>query len=388
MNPRPTAKRLAINRDTVLLITLLLGLMIFTAYSASQQDDGTRYPPGSAHSNQPDGGRALRLWLSELGYKTATLEGGLAWPDKTVDVLLVLSPSEVFNQSEAAAIEKWVEAGGTLIFAGDDAYVAYQLWSRFDLRAEWLESPAEPLFAAQPLLDAPPVSQAGASAEMVWAPDSHDYVTHLATADGKPVLISMRRGQGWVFALTTVEPFTNDGLKDAGNAALAYNLVQAGAGRAGQVSFDEYHHGFQTEPSIRTWLVSSRFGWAILYSALVAFVFLLVGGRRFGAPVPLPEHIARRTTAEYIRALANLSRRAGRRQAVLAHYKDRLKRHLGRAHRLDPGLGDSSFVSELLAYRPDLDKERLARLLAALSRQEVSERDMVRLAEEATCWME
>jgi hypothetical protein len=108
-----------------------------------------------------------------------------------------------------------------------------------------------------------------------------------------------------------------------------------------------------------------------------------VGGRRFGKPVPLPEHIARRTTAEYIHALANLKRGAGRRQAVLAHYKDRLKRHLGHVYGVDPSLPDRPFVLELSAYRPELDKESLSRLLADLSRRDVSERDMVRLAEEA-----
>jgi hypothetical protein len=192
---------------------------------------------------------------------------------------------------------------------------------------------------------------------------------------------------GQVFATTALTPFTNAGLKEPGNAALVYNLVLAGMGNRHTVAFDEYHHGVRPQPSVGNWLTSTRIGWAILYSAVIVFVFLLIGGKRFGAPVPLAEHTARRTTAEYIQALASLKRRAGRRQTVLAHYKDRLKRHLGRTCGVDPSLDDGAFLTRVALCKPDLDKERLARLLANLSRSQVSERDMVRLAEEATKWL-
>lgn len=378
-------KRL-LNRDILLVIGLLAALAGLATYRAAMQPDQTVYPAGSTHGAQPDGTRALQLWLDELGYTTLTLEGGVFWPEETMDVLLVLAPSSMFDKLEVNTIDKWVKGGGTLIIAGGDFFPLTPLLDKFELKVEWLDQPVERLELAQPLLVTPPVRPARMSARAAWKLDHGDYVAHME-ASGQPVLISLQRGLGRVFAITTLEPFTNAGLKDEGSASLVYNLVLAGAGRDGVVAFDEYHHGFRQTPSIEAWLTSSRAGWAILYSALVVFLFLLIGGRRFGAPTPLPEHIARRTTAEYIHALANLKRRAGRRSAVLAHYKDRLKRHLGRAYRVDPDLPDRPFMLELSAYRPGLDKERLARLLADLSRREVSERDMVRLAAEVDRWM-
>ncbi len=371
--------------DMVLAIGLILAIMALSAYGALSRPDETRYPAGSVYSNQPDGARALRLWLDELGYQTVTLEGSRFAPDRTVHLLMMLTPSEGLGRADVNALKRWVNEGGTLVMAGT-SFALMPLLDEFELRVEWLAEPVEQLSAAQPLLITPPVHQAQVHAEVVWKTDRHDYVTHMAT-HGKPVLISFRYGWGRVFAITTLKPFTNAGLKDQGNAALVYNLVLAGGLRQGLVAFDEYHHGFQTLPSFRAWLTTSRSGWAVLYGLAVAFLFLLIGGRHFGRPVPLLEHMARRTTAEYIRAMANLKRRAGHHPAVLAHYKDHLKRQLGKAYRIDPTLTDEAFVQELLMYRHDLDRERLSRLLADLSRRAVSEREMVRLAREAADWM-
>jgi hypothetical protein len=375
-----------ISRDAILATILLAALFAVTVYGAAQQSPEENYPPGSIYSRQPTGARALKVWLDELGYETTTLEGGRFFPDETVDLILLLSPSEMLAENHVSILERWVRQGGTLVYAGDDFFVSNQLLEKFELDFEWLEQPVERLALIQPALDATPVRDARVNAQAAWKPRRNDYVTHMAAA-GKPALISFRYGEGQVFAITSVEPFTNEGLQDAGNAALVQNLILAGAGRAGQVAFDEYHHGFQETPSIRTWLVSSRTGWAVLYSLLAVFAFLVVSGRRFGQPVPLPEHIARRTTAEYIHALANLKRRAGRRQTVLTHYKDRLKRHLGRACGIDPSLNDDLFVYTVTQCRPELDAQDLTQLLANLSRSQVSERDMVRLAEQATRWL-
>lgn len=370
--------------EALLAAILLIALVAITSYGASQSEERV-YPAGSAYSNRPDGARALKLWLDELGYNTTMLANSF-WPDRKTALLLMLSPSETINQAAAAAINRWINDGGTLLFAGDDFFLSSNLLSNFELNAEWLDRPIEQLSAQQPLLNTPPVRDASVHAEAVWKPRRNDYVVHLAI-DDKPVLISWQQGRGRVFASTTAKPFTNEGLKDRGNAALVYNIVLAGASAHGDVAFDEYHHGQQARPSLTLWLFSSRTGWAILYSAAAVFIFLLLGGKRFGAPVPLPEHQARRTTAEYIHALANLKRRAGRRPAVLTHYKDRLKRQLGRLGGLDPNLPDEMFVAGLAERHPAI-KNCLARLLADLARPDLSERDMVRLAEQATALVE
>jgi hypothetical protein len=140
--------------------------------------------------------------------------------------------------------------------------------------------------------------------------------------------------------------------------------------------------------SLRTWLVTTPPGWAILYGALVVFAYLLIGGRRFGAPVPLPEHVARRTTAEFITAMANLRRRAGRRHDTLRHYKEQLKRRLARPYRIDPKLADDQFVEELARCDPNCAARQadLAQLLSKLGRKRVSEREMIALVIQAAEW--
>jgi hypothetical protein len=116
----------------------------------------------------------------------------------------------------------------------------------------------------------------------------------------------------------------------------------------------------------------------------VIFIGLVLRGRHFGRPVPLSKDISRRPPLEYITGIANLSRRAGHRTAVLQHYHDHLKRDLGQRYRLNPSLPDDEFINQLAAYQPNLDTDTLRQLLQKLSRTKVSEAEMVQIVREAT----
>jgi len=118
---------------------------------------------------------------------------------------------------------------------------------------------------SQPLLVAWPFITATVNSSYYLGADySNDVLVHLK-AENKPVVVSRQVGRGWVFVVSGLTPFTNEGLRDPGNAALVYNLILAGAGRDGMVALDEYHHGEHDPLSLRTWLVSTPPGWAILY---------------------------------------------------------------------------------------------------------------------------
>jgi hypothetical protein len=123
-----------------------------------------------------------------------------------------------------------------------------------------------------------------------------------------------------------------------------------------------------------------------LYTSVVVFVALALGGRAFGRPVPLPKDSARRAPVEYITALANLNRRAGHRKSVMADYHHRLKRGLGNRYRLDPTLEDDDFVARLLNYNPTLNATALRKLLVSLRQQKVSESELIKLAAEVAEW--
>ncbi len=379
------------SRDVIPLVILFAILALVAGYGASRQAESEQlYPPGSIQSTRPNGGRALYLWLREMGYQTSVIEGPAFAIEQNVDLLLILAPIGEFRAgfglSEVSIVESWVRGGGTLILAQGNGWDA--LLRNLGFETEWSPLLSDQATLAQPLLISPPFVTATIKSDwsLKHAPPS-DAIVHMIAED-KPLVVSRQAGRGQVFVVSGLYPFTNAGLRQVSSAALVYNLILRGAGRRGIVAFDEFHHGQRDPMSLRTWLVTTPPGWAILYGALVVFAYLLIGGKRFGAAVPLPEHMARRTTVEFITAMANLRRRAGRRHDMLRHYKDQLKRRLARPYRIDPKLVDDQFMQELARCDPIYDARRteLTQLLAGLSRKHVTEREMIALAAQAAEW--
>jgi hypothetical protein len=98
--------------------------------------------------------------------------------------------------------------------------------------------------------------------------------------------------------------------------------------------------------------------------------------------------MARRAPLEYITAIANLSRRAGHRRAVLDDFRHRLKRGLGQRYRLDPTLPDDQYLRHLAGLNPNLDVAALGSLLDRLRRPQVSEGELVALSADVADWLE
>ncbi len=176
--------------------------------------------------------------------------------------------------------------------------------------------------------------------------------------------------------------FSNDGLRHTSNAALVRALLPA-AGQRPLVAFDEYHMGFTSgQANLQDLVYNTPWGWALLFTAVVVFAYLVINGQRFGRVEPLPSEIVRRSPAEYVVSMAALFRRAGKRRMVMNHYRQQLKRNLGRPYRINAALPDDEFVAELARYR-DVDREALLKALHGLAQPRASERALVRLAGEA-----
>jgi hypothetical protein len=371
--------------DAVLGV-FLVGLMFLSVLMGARQDAQANAPPElTSYSNEADGARALALWLEDLGYAVRRLQG-LYFRLETDDCLLfVLSPQQPFNAGEVKRLDDWVMQGGILVLA-TEARAADPLLEHFELELGSLYGLVEEAEPAQPLLLDPPwtLAQVRARRRLIAARD--DVVVHVRAKD-RPVLLSFEHGAGQVFVAATTFPFSNAGLRDAGNARLVHNLAAAACTPSGgTVVFDEFHHGYQTERTLTTWLKTSAQGRSLIYAALVIFVYLVVGGRRLGRPAPLPQATVRRAPVEHIQAMANLFRRGGKRAAILRHYHERLKRGLAQAHRLNPTLSDSDFVAQLSALYPGLDHAALLKLLRETSQAQVSEGDLIRLAKEVHDW--
>jgi hypothetical protein len=376
-------------RDTWLAVGLFGLLALLTVLAAARQTDQQKLRPLDSASTQPDGARALALWLNELGAKTRLdVAVDFAIPANT-QITLILEPSQPILAEDWKIIDQWVTEGGTLVLAGDD-FIFGVAANHYNFALNYLDTVSQPLTAQTPLFNSPPLATAThLQTNAYLETDRTDFVTHLAVAEG-PVLVSFDQGQGRVWLMATAAPFTNAGLKETGNPALVLNLVSTPNRRA-TIWFNEWHHGkrlFQSELAGPTdWLLSVPAGQSILLVAVIIFITLLWRGRRFGRPVPLPKDIARRAPLEYIAAIANLNRRAGHRAQVLQRYHQQLKRTLGHRYRLPAHLPDDHYARQLAAYNPAVDEQSLRALLANLSRPTVSETELIHLAAQVADWI-
>ena len=377
-----------LSRDARLVIVVIVLLVAIIAFAAIQQRTAEQYPKLSTLSSAPDGALALKLWVRELQYNVDEQVLGSFAPPKDASIVFMLesiSPTE----GEMNAIDQWVEEGGTLIAIGGQ-YGMFSLIDHYNFSFGYLSNNAGIPSNETPLLDSPPaLDLKNAKVGIALVSERNDYVVLISQED-QPVLVSFEQGKGRVILGTITEAFTNAGLKEEGNPELVLNIL-ALAKNKGAVWFDEWHHGVQSGEQIlgpTEFLRRTPVGRALLFLTFVVFIAFFMQGRGFGRPVPLPQEINRRGALEHVTGIANLSRRAGHRSAVMMHYHDQVKRKLGQRYRLDPGVDDEEYVNTLAGYNPSLDKNELLNLLKRLKRTNTSESEMVHLAVEASKWID
>jgi hypothetical protein len=329
---------------------------------------------------------ALKLWMKELQYSIDEEVLADFVPPKKASILLMLEPLSI-NESEMQAIDDWVETGGTLIAIGDQYSRAlmdhYQFTFSYLLDPNGMPDHATPLFSSPSTMDIE-----NTEVKLALRSERDDFVV-LVAQEGEPVVVSFEQGKGRVILGTTVESFTNAGLKKASNPELVLNLL-ALAPPEGIVWFDEWHHGVRSGQQVlgpADFLRRTPIGRSLLFVVFAVFIAMLVQGRGFGRPVPLPQEIKRRGALEHVTGIANLSRRAAHRPAVMLHYHQQVKRKLGQRYRLDPSMDDQEYVNALASYNAELNKDELLSLLRRLKRKDVSEAEMVSLATEASKWI-
>jgi hypothetical protein len=392
-------RRPSVPPELLILLAAFLLLVIGAGISLALQLRAPDGPPLSTRAYGVTGSVALARWAEALGYQVKSVESRPYRIPQDVQVLFVLQPAAqyAFSQAETDELLRWVRGGGTLVVALE-ASVFYPVTRRgpvqfangdqalldaFDIKLDrgartytLTVAMQQPLFMQRASEDfEAPVR------DSLKIPDD---AVALAGARGDVVLASRRIGDGRVIVSSLTYPFTNEGLRDDGNAMLALNLLRL-APAGGTIEFDEYHHGVRQTASIFAWLVSAPAGQGVLLALACLAVFILWTGRRMGRPFTPPELRIRRQPGEYVLAMANLARAAGQRDAALLRYHDWLKRKLGRPRRVDPQLSDEQFVAELCAVDPGVDGERLRKLLRELSAKgHISAERFVRLAREAS----
>lgn len=377
-----------LSRDAKLGLGIMAALLIIITFAATQQQAEQVYPKLSTISSAPDGALALKLWVQELDYPVNEQVLESFSPPEAATILFALEPS-FLTDAELESMDQWVENGGTLIAIGEQ-YGVYSLIDHYGFSFEFLpENDASPA-AETPLLTSPVLGDlTNAKARVALATERDDYVVLMAHK-GKPILVSFEQGKGRIILGTLPDVFTNAGLKQAGNPELVLNIL-ALAQTKGAVWFDEWHHDVQGGAQILgpdQFLRRTPLGHALLFALLAIFITLFLQGRGFGRPVPLPQEIKRRGAWEHVTGIANLSRRAAHRSAVMLYYHGQIKRKLGQRYRLDPGMDDELYVHTLAGYHLTFNKDELLNLLKRLKRRNVSETEMVQLAVESAKWID
>lgn len=378
------------SRDTWLAIGLLILLLLTTIAAAVQQSQEQPKPPLASFSNAPNGARALSLWLEKLGYSVSSEAVEAFSPPGDAQLIFLLAPTTPVLEDEWETLDAWVEAGGTLIIARGPLGTGGAPW-HYDFEEKSYDQQSNSVAAQTPLLTNPLPSTLENFHPQYYLDSQQDGFVTLLAAGPYPVLVLLKQGQGHVIISATADLFSNAGLKQAGNADLVLNLL-AGVPQGGLVWFDEWHHGVRSE-SIEIsgpdrWLRFTPAGRSLLFVAGVVFLALLFQGQIFGRPIAPGHDTQRRSPLEYITAIANLNRQAGHRRHVLRQYHQQIKRHLGRRYHIDPTLPDEPFVAELSRYHPGLDQNALTKLLKQLQEKNMNEQEMIRLAGEASDWLQ
>ena len=372
-------------RDILIIVGLFVALILFIVLGPGRQEPPSDPPRATTHSSAPEGALALYNWARAIGYDARRLEYREFALDEQDAALLIVNPDQPISRTQSRVVLDWVEEGGTLILAdeggaffGPQNALLDEL--RFDTAVYSATRTIEQAAPAQPALDQPPTGAARLQTGRVLVPRRDDYVKLMGPPDAV-VVAGVKLGAGYAYVSSAAYPFTNDGLRDAENAALVLNMLRR-VPAGGRVQFDEYHHGYFTPPSTTSVLLGNPWGWGAAYATAVIAIYLALSGRRFGRPVPLREEIARRSSAEYVESMADLFQRGGKRDYILRHYYESFKRRVARRDGVNPRLDDAEFVRDLARARPVNEPELLA-LLARLRADRPSEADLVRAVAEA-----
>lgn len=346
--------------SVIIAVTLFVAACVLGVLSQGQQQPTGKIPRAEYSDAAPLGGKGLRLLLERLNFRTRRETGVLQSMPRDVRVWVLLDPHTGFSKREAADLLKWVQGGGTLIWAATPREVSmltgdYAAWHSGGLGALRRElkisgdnnfSPLTWMQTDEPLPPLSPLNQSIVSE--VWsgvkkAQGSNGGVEinrpHLELA-ASPVDVQLAQvpyGKGRVIIAPDALMFTNYALANPDNAVLVSNLIRLYAPNGSLVIFDERQHGEETAETLKpNWLYyiwRPPLRYAVIQLLLAAVLAAILYGRRLGAPVPLPDGGPVTRASQYALAMGALFQKVGRPRAsgiiIGEHFRRRLTRRLG-----------------------------------------------------------
>ena len=213
-------------------LTVLGGLFLALAVALILLPPTTeRQVPLTVYSAEPGGGKALRLWLEQLGHPVTTLEGGRYAIGHDVGVVLLLAPARPLGNDVLGELERWTRQGGRLVVA-TDSILTWPLLRRFGVSTRVTDLIVRAVPADAGRLD--PAIEA-VSVETRLALSLEDEASggvplllgmHASDDQRRPIVAArVPADRGELMVLTEPSLLRNDGLRREGNDRMALSLL-------------------------------------------------------------------------------------------------------------------------------------------------------------------
>jgi len=346
----------ASSRDVMLLAGSTLFVVVVSAAAALLEPAATPPGTGSTYSAGPRGAKAAFLALKRLGYRVERSYEPLA--DLTVDpggtILVVASPAGPTSEADRKAVQRFLDAGGTLLATGAVGSLLPNLKTA-TLRAaldEFAPREATTFHAARHDALTDGVHWISMTPDATAFSVGEPYLALFGEGPTTAVL-SATIGAGRAIWWSGSDPLVNASIAKPGHVELLLNAL--GPAGARRVIWSEYYHGHGR--SFWSYLAGTPAPVALAQCALVALVALATFGRRQG-PVRSVASESRTSVLEFVEALAGLYRKAGATAGAVEISLARARRVLSSATGLPAGCTDER-IAAASAGRLGLDQDQV-----------------------------
>lgn len=264
----------------------------------------------TTYSASPSGYKALYLWLSHLGLPVKRLDHSLKSLSKDVMVLIISEPEFGFGTGELAALKRWIDDGGTLIFTEG---MPKTLWNQFGLETVFVERQGRSKKTEKKKIffQPGPYTEGVMSVELKsmysFTSDRPGIIFPISDETGGVIAV-IQEGKGRVIGISDPGLFSNIYLKAEDHSRLVLNLLLTHADR-GIIFIDEYHHGYGRATSVFRHFSQSRLFGPMIQVVFVILLLWALFGRRFG-PSRSRNRPENHSSMEYINAVAQLHQKA------------------------------------------------------------------------------
>lgn len=283
-----------------------LAVLMAAATIAFAPANGFESTVPSSYDSGSGGARAAFLLLEQLHYPVRRWEESplrLREADPHA-VLILAEPTELPENSERAALLRFVRNGGRVLFCGErlGRFFAGANVSDPEPGQEWKQFSSDlpsPFTRGARRIRMEPRTwwkQLGVSQLGLYGGD-------------KPVAISWQMGKGELLWWAAATPLTNAAVDQADNLRLFLNAASAAGREPGrEIYWDEYFHGQRR--SLWSYIGGTPVKWGLVQFGFLCAVVLFTYSRRWG-PVIAPRVESRLSPLEFVDTLGALYESAG-----------------------------------------------------------------------------